>query len=390
MQMIPPTVVKRTWLTFSRKIFLHYKHCGVNSFHFPLRGPQVEIRPRLHQTLFRENVIQPLHQRKAQTSPMMQRVFNLVFAYMAYPFMVPYLKILHNSVEDWCLNRDKYGYVIEDQLLFREPDPEIEAIRIEKNFELQSLDTNNEVPATIILVPQVKRDMTSLKRLISLPSPIMLVLSPVLDHIWVAYGFGDAEREGTGRLIVRQSAHDHVRMRMEFWCSDHGEKTSNNREFRNLKDMVIDEAKLGSLTGHELFLGTDIQVAENVWHKGSSKELNMYEMMLELREAAIKFQFLLIFFHVVGTRMIEVGVDGLSRAEPDSQNLPTYGFQCTFHLFNAMIYSALGFPLGYQSLSTLRNLTIGLKKSNKAIVISSTPHLKSGFGIYPLLLHWML
>jgi hypothetical protein len=159
--------------------------------------------------------------------------------------------------------------------------------------------------------------MTSLQRLISLPSPIMLVLRPVLNPIWVAYGFGDAEPEGTGRLIVRQSARDYVRVRMSFWCSEHGEKTSNNREFRNLKDMVIDEARLGSLTGHEVFLGTDSQVAENVWHKGSSKERNLCEMMLELREAAIKFQCLLHFVHVSGTRMIEVGVDGLSRAELD-------------------------------------------------------------------------
>jgi hypothetical protein len=58
--------------------------------------------------------------------------------------------------------------------------------------------------------------MTSLQRLISLPSPIMLVLCPVLDPIWVAYGFGDAACEGTGRLIFRQSARDHVRVRMAF------------------------------------------------------------------------------------------------------------------------------------------------------------------------------
>jgi hypothetical protein len=113
--------------------------------------------------------------------------------------------------------------------------------------------------------------MTSLQRPISLPSPILLVLSPVLDPIWVAYGFGDASREGTGRLIVRQSAQDHIRVRMAFWCSEHGEKKSNNSEFRNLKDMVIDEGKLGILTGHEVFLGNDSQVADNIWHKGSSK-----------------------------------------------------------------------------------------------------------------------
>jgi hypothetical protein len=87
--------------------------------------------------------------------------------------------------------------------------------------------------------------MTSLHRIISLPSPIMLVLRPVLNPIWVAYGFGDAAREGTVILIVRQSARDHVRVRMAFWCSEHGENTSNNREFINLKDVVIDEAKLG-------------------------------------------------------------------------------------------------------------------------------------------------
>jgi hypothetical protein len=40
--------------------------------------------------------------------------------------------------------------------------------------------------------------------------------------------------------------------------------------------MVIDEAKLCSLTGHEVFLGTDSQFFDNVWHKGTSKERNMY------------------------------------------------------------------------------------------------------------------
>jgi hypothetical protein len=46
-------------------------------------------------------------------------------------------------VEEWRLTRDKDGYAIEDQLIFHEPDPEIEAIRIEKNIELQYLDTDN-------------------------------------------------------------------------------------------------------------------------------------------------------------------------------------------------------------------------------------------------------
>jgi hypothetical protein len=103
--------------------------------------------------------------------------------------------------------------------------------------------------------------MTYLQRLTSLPSPIMLVLLPVLDPFCVAYGFGDAAREGNERLVVRQSDRDHVRVRMGFWCSEHGEKTSDNREFRNLKDMVINESKLGSLTGHEVFLITENQVA---------------------------------------------------------------------------------------------------------------------------------
>jgi hypothetical protein len=61
------------------------------------------------------------------------------------------------------LNRANDGYAIEDQLIFHEPDPEIEAIRIDKNIELQSLDTDNEAPATINLVPQVKWHMTSLQ-----------------------------------------------------------------------------------------------------------------------------------------------------------------------------------------------------------------------------------
>jgi hypothetical protein len=52
----------------------------------------------------------------------------LVFSSMAYPFMGPYLKSLHNSVEEWRLTRDKDGYAIEGQLLFQVANPEIKAI----------------------------------------------------------------------------------------------------------------------------------------------------------------------------------------------------------------------------------------------------------------------
>jgi hypothetical protein len=93
------------------------------------------------------------------------------------------------------------------------------------------------------------------------------------------------------------------------------EKTSNNRKFKHLKDFISAEAYSGQFTGHKVYIGTDSKVAEHIWHQGGSTSQELYTIMLELRELALKFQFLLHLIHFAASRIVHCGVDGLSRVE---------------------------------------------------------------------------
>jgi hypothetical protein len=64
----------------------------------------------------------------------------------------------------------------------------------EKDYipEILLPNIHEEPPETIQLVDRVLLDMQALDTLINLPSPIMVIIRPVMGPLWLAYGFGDA------------------------------------------------------------------------------------------------------------------------------------------------------------------------------------------------------
>ena len=79
-------------------------------------------------------------------------------------------------------------------------------------------------------------------------------------------------------------------------------------------ETVRDAAGAGKLAGAEMFMFTDTQMAERVYYKGSATEELLFEMVFELRLLALEAGFTLHVIHVAGTRLIDRGVDPLSRA----------------------------------------------------------------------------
>ena len=75
---------------------------------------------------------------------------------------------------------------------------------------------------------------------------------------------------------------------------------------------VKEESKAGRFTGHEVWIGTDIKVSERIWYKGGSTDKELYDIMLEMQEIALKRQFLLHLIHVSSLRLIRCDVDGIS------------------------------------------------------------------------------
>jgi hypothetical protein len=97
----------------------------------------------------------------------------------------------------------------------------------------------------------------------------------------------------------------------------HSDESSNWRELRNLIDTIKIEAKAGRLVGKEVWLATDNSTAANAFHNGTSTSKSLHAMITELRLLTLKGNFVLQLYHIAGTRMIESGIDALSRGELD-------------------------------------------------------------------------
>ena len=73
--------------------------------------------------------------------------------------------------------------------------------------------------------------------------------------------------------------------------------------------------------GHKFWIGTDSKVSEKIWHRGGYNDKELYEIILEMQEIALKRQFLLHLIHVAASRLICCGVDGPSHGNLQLEKL---------------------------------------------------------------------
>jgi hypothetical protein len=73
------------------------------------------------------------------------------------------------------------------------------------------------------------------------------------------------------------------------------DSSSNNRDLKNLADMVFCMERDGDLKGTEVFIFTDNSTAERAFFKGSSQSRILHDLVLRLRKlemtAGIKLHF---------------------------------------------------------------------------------------------------
>ena len=69
----------------------------------------------------------------------------------------------------------------------------------------------------------------------------------------------------------------------------------------------------GTLDDVELFLFTDNTTAEYAYYKGNSSNKDLFELVERLHKLTMDGRAILHVIHIAGTRMIECGIDGLSR-----------------------------------------------------------------------------
>jgi hypothetical protein len=178
-------------------------------------------------------------------------------------------------------------------------------------------EKNNEVvPATVPITPLLLRNAKTIQRLTTGDVPIQRLVRPTSTV--VAYGASDASGEGFGGRMEGAeggSSDDIQTFFYGYWGDATDLSSSNWREMRTVVDKITADALSGNLAGRELWFATDNEVLERAFHKGYSSSDLLYGMVEDLWSLCVRGNFLLRIVHIAGTRMIDLGVDGLSRGD---------------------------------------------------------------------------
>ena len=243
----------------------------------------------------------------------------LIHISRTFPMMVPYLRRIHHTLENWRIGRDDEGwkYTSNEWMQYLdglEDDFEVsnkEDRKLWKDWKAKAVEEHQDssAPATVDAVLGLKQDVGALAALFESEEPQhRLVRGTALMR--AIYGFGDASGSGFGGSWKKQGT---IKYRFGLWGSDLDDSSSNHRELKNLADMVFCMENDGDLEGTELFIFTDNSTAERAFFKGSSKSKILHDLVLRLRKLEMTAGIKLHFVHVSGTRMITQGSDGLSR-----------------------------------------------------------------------------
>ena len=130
-----------------------------------------------------------------------------------------------------------------------------------------------------------------------------------LGTVW--YSGGDASGGDFGGALIDEITND--KYRHGEWSVWVQEKSSNYRELRNLVELVEEAVRDGSLDNTELFLFTDNTTAEYAFYKGNSSNKDLFELVERMHTLTMDGRAIIHIIHIAGTRMIECGIDGLSR-----------------------------------------------------------------------------
>ena len=80
-------------------------------------------------------------------------------------------------------------------------------------------------------------------------------------------------------------------------------------------DFLEGKAATGILNDAEVFMFTDNSTTESAFWKGTSHSKKLCDLVLRLRKLEMETGMILHIIHISGKRMIDAGVDGLSRSD---------------------------------------------------------------------------
>lgn len=216
-----------------------------------------------------------------------------------YPTLKPLLTPFYNTLNSWRPGRDDSGF---DKY----------SLRWQKLDE--SYDPDGDAPEKVSPTREFEWALEGLELMTNSDVPPARQARPT-QSATVSYAGGDASKAGYGRASW-SPASQRVRINIGNWTDPMREQSSNLRELETVIANIEDHHERGDLhEGTEIFLITDNATSEACFYKGTAKSRELYRLMLRLHKIQMAGD---VFIHVIwvaGTRMIENGIDGLSRAD---------------------------------------------------------------------------
>ncbi|KAL7562522.1 hypothetical protein ACA910_008229 [Epithemia clementina (nom. ined.)] len=179
--------------------------------------------------------------------------------------MVPYLKGLNLTLENWRPDQDNKGWRMtpaEFATYLRENKPEW--------VDVDAVHPLHLPPTKVAPMPQFKEDVSSLAELMAVADPPKILVRPQAKAV-AAHMFGDASGAGFGTSLWLQGTNS-IQAKHGVWTRAYGSRYSNFREIYNLvarMEALVLNNKIEA--GTEVFMFTDNSTAESPFYKGTSK-----------------------------------------------------------------------------------------------------------------------
>jgi hypothetical protein len=237
----------------------------------------------------------------------------LIYVVRTYPWLNPYLKGLHLTVDSWRPGREASGFKMKGKELERA----MEIWSTSRGLPCRREDDGpdeagptvtrrapDEVPVEVQAVPRLRRDVNCLLELTKSTEPPRQLYRA--KHVVAFFVIGDASGSGKGVAVVEQYGVDYE---AGSWKMQWRKESSNVREAENLTDRIERLSEDSTLFEHEVFVLTDNSAFEGAYYKGHSPSEKLNDIVFRLHKTERDGGFILHVLHISGKRMKATGVD---------------------------------------------------------------------------------
>ena len=257
----------------------------------------------------------------------------MMYVVRTYPWINPYMKGLHLTIDSWRPFRGADGFKLRgkelENALACGVDDGLPCRRNDDDDNEPPRDTvageGGEPPMEVKPVPRFLDDLVYLQDLVKPETPPRQLYCA--KHPSALFVIGDASGKAKGAVVVTQFGLDYE---SGVWSQLWRKKSSNVREAENLTDRLerlasdvgrnvaerVEELNTTqALADHEVFVLTDNSAFEGAYYKGHSTSKELSDIVFRLYKAQRDGGLILHVLHISGKRMKASGVDGLSRGD---------------------------------------------------------------------------